>query len=40
VSLSLKFRFLLADGLSPGRYPWPLQLGVRPLEAGTALSAR
>lgn len=29
--LSLKFRLLLAPGLAPGRYPWPLRLSVRPL---------
>jgi hypothetical protein len=32
VNLSLKFRFTLAPGLSPGSYPWPLRLAVRPLE--------
>jgi hypothetical protein len=32
VSLSLKFRFVLAPGLAPGDYPWPLRLTVRPLE--------
>jgi hypothetical protein len=29
--LNLKFRLLLAPGLTAGRYPWPLRLGVRPL---------
>lgn len=29
--LTLKFRFILAPGSSPGRYPWPVRLGVRPL---------
>ncbi len=29
--LTLRFRFMLAPGLSPGRYPWPVHLGVRPL---------
>lgn len=33
VSLSLKFRLLLAPGLMPGRYPWPLRVAVRPLDA-------
>jgi hypothetical protein len=32
VNLSLKFRFALAPGLSPGNYPWPLRLTVRPLD--------
>ena len=31
IRLSLTFRLLLAPGLSPGRYPWPLRLAVRPL---------
>jgi hypothetical protein len=31
--LSLHFRLLLAPGLAPGRYPWPVQLSVRPLES-------
>jgi hypothetical protein len=30
--LSLHFRLRLAPGLAPGRYPWPIQLSVRPLE--------
>jgi hypothetical protein len=29
--LALKFRLVLAPGLAPGRYPWPLRLDVRPL---------
>jgi len=32
MNLSLKFRFTLASGLSPGTYPWPLRLTVRPLD--------
>jgi hypothetical protein len=32
VDLSLKFRFILAPGLSAGSYPWPVRLAVRPLE--------
>ncbi len=31
--LSLNFRFALAPDLAPGTYPWPLRLGVRPLES-------
>jgi hypothetical protein len=31
-NLSLKFRFILVPGLSPGRYPWPMRVAVRPLE--------
>jgi len=30
--LALHFRLLLAPGLAPGRYPWPIALSVRPLE--------
>lgn len=30
--LALHFRLMLAPGLTPGRYPWPIQLSVRPLE--------
>jgi hypothetical protein len=30
--LSLHFRLVLAPGLAPGRYPWPIRLSVRPLE--------
>lgn len=29
--MSLRFKFMLAPGIAPGRYPWPVQLGVRPL---------
>ena len=29
--LELGFRFTLAPGIAPGRYPWPLQFQVRPL---------
>jgi hypothetical protein len=32
VNLSLTFRFSLAAGLSPGIYPWPLRMAVRPLQ--------
>ena len=32
LGLSLKFRFGLAPGLAPGKYPWPVRLSVRPLE--------
>ncbi len=32
VTLSLKFRFQLAPGLSAGSYPWPVRLAVHPLE--------
>jgi hypothetical protein len=30
--LALRFRLVLVPGLAPGRYPWPIQLAVRPLE--------
>lgn len=33
VSLSLKFRLILAPGLTAGHYPWPLRLSVRPLDS-------
>jgi hypothetical protein len=33
VTLSLKFRLVLASGLTAGRYPWPMRMAVRPLEA-------
>lgn len=33
VSLALKFRLLLGSTATPGRYAWPLQLRVHPLEA-------
>lgn len=29
--VTLTWRLVLATGLTPGRYPWPLQLAVRPL---------
>lgn len=32
VLLDLRFRFVLASGLPPGHYPYPLRLAVRPLE--------
>ena len=31
VRLLLRFKLMLAPGLAPGRYPWPLRLDVRPL---------
>jgi hypothetical protein len=27
----MTYRFMLADGVGPGTYPWPLQLDVRPI---------
>jgi hypothetical protein len=33
VTLSLQFRLVLAPGLAAGRYPWPMHIGVRPLES-------
>jgi hypothetical protein len=33
VNLSLRFRFLLQPGLTPGMYPWPVRMTVRPLES-------
>lgn len=33
VNLSLTFRLVLAPGLSAGRYPWPMRVTVRPLDA-------
>ena len=33
VNLSLQFRLVLAPGLAAGRYPWPMRIAVRPLEA-------
>ena len=33
LSLSLKFRFSLLPGLTPGVYPWPVRVAVRPLES-------
>ena len=32
--LTLTWRFMLADATVPGRYPWPLQYGVRALNPG------
>ena len=32
VSLELRFSFVLADGLQPGRYAWPVRLAARPLD--------
>ena len=34
ISVTLTWRFVLDAGLTPGRYPWPLQLAVRPLADG------
>jgi len=31
IALSLKFSFMLASGVRPGRYPWPVRLAARPL---------
>jgi hypothetical protein len=33
IALSLQFRLVLAPGLAPGRYAWPVRIGVRPLES-------
>jgi hypothetical protein len=33
VNLALQFRLVLAPGLAAGRYPWPMRVAVRPLEA-------
>ena len=33
VTLSLTFRLSLAAGLTPGIYPWPVRMAVRPLES-------
>jgi hypothetical protein len=33
VRLALKFRFMLAHGIAPGDYPWPLRFAVTPLES-------
>jgi hypothetical protein len=33
VNLSLRFRFALTPGLTPGIYPWPVRMVVRPLES-------
>jgi hypothetical protein len=32
VSLELRFSFIIADGVEPGLYPWPLRLAARPLD--------
>lgn len=32
VSLELRFSFVLAEGLQPGRYEWPVRLAARPLD--------
>ena len=34
ISVTLSWRFTLADGITPGLYPWPLQLTVRSLVDG------
>jgi hypothetical protein len=31
IRLSLRFKLMLAPGIAPGRYAWPLRLDVRPL---------
>ena len=33
MSLSLKFRLILAPGLRAGQYPWPMRVSVRPLDS-------
>ena len=33
IPLALGFRFVLAPGIAPGSYPWPLGFSVRPLAA-------
>ncbi len=33
MNLSLRFRFALAPGVTPGIYPWPVRMAVRPLES-------
>ena len=33
VNLALRYRFMLAPGLSAGSYPWPVRISVRPLES-------
>lgn len=30
-ALSLTYRFVLAEGVQPGSYPWPVQLDIAPL---------
>ena len=32
VSLELRFSFVIAEGIQPGLYPWPVRLAVRPLD--------
>ena len=32
VSLELRFSFVLAEGVRPGRYAWPVRLAARPLD--------
>lgn len=32
VSLELRFSFVIAEGVQPGRYPWPVRLAARPLD--------
>jgi hypothetical protein len=32
VNLSLTFTLVLAPGMTPGRYPWPMRVAVRPLD--------
>ncbi len=32
VSLELRFSFVIADGIQPGRYAWPVRLAARPLD--------
>lgn len=32
VSLELRFSFVLAEGVEPGRYAWPVRLAARPLD--------
>lgn len=32
VSLELRFSFVIADGIQPGLYPWPVRLAARPLD--------
>jgi hypothetical protein len=33
VALSLRFRLVLAPGLTSGRYPWPMRISARPLDS-------
>jgi hypothetical protein len=33
VNLSLRFKLVLAPGLAPGRYAWPMRVTARPLDA-------